>query len=355
MMDPRTTHMFQEAGQVGEMIARQIADLPLTEQLVVRTQQSHNGHFLTIARGSSDHAANYFSYLVTSRLGIVTSSLSPSLITVHRAPLNVSDATVFGFSQSGASPDLIESVQYLAQRGAQTIACVNQPDSPLSHVAHHQWPIHAETEQSVAATKSCIGIMSLAAQWVGLWQKDRQLLSDIHHLSRWMAAPDFERTTDELAPYLPIDQAYVIGRGLSYSIALEAALKLKETCAIQAEAFSAAEVRHGPMRLIERNYPVFVFITNGVEQAQLIEFSVEMARRGARILAWCLSDLTLQHTLHQAGIQTQVVPIAAADLDPVLTPLVLLQNFYQWVSHLAVARGLNPDQPLFLNKVTQTH
>ena len=88
-------------------------------------------------------------------------------------------------------------------------------------------------------------------------------------------------------------------------------LKLKETCAIQAEAFSVAEVRHGPMRLIERDFPVFVFITNGIEQQQLVDFSVEMAQRGARILAWCLADTELQLTLKQAGVQAQVLPIDA--------------------------------------------
>ena len=355
MLNPQTTHMFREASDVGEMIERQLGSLAETEKLVAQVQESQSTSFLTIARGSSDHAANYFSYLVTSQLGIISSSLSPSIVTVHHAPLQVANATVFGFSQSGASPDLVESVQYLTQHGAHAIACVNQKDSPLSHVAQGQWPIQAGTEQSVAATKSCIGIMSLAAQWVALWQNNQHLLSNIEQLSKLTAAPAFMLSESDLNAFTAIDQAFVIGRGLSHSIALEAALKLKETCAIQAEAFSVAEVRHGPMRLIERDFPVFVFITNGVEQQQLVDFSVEMAQRGARILAWCLADTELQQTLKQAGVQTQVLPIDAKSVNPLLTPILLLQNFYHWVNALSVARGLNPDHPLFLNKVTQTH
>lgn len=354
-MSHNQTMMHQEAIQAGEMLSKQLQNIDVIRTLVEKIQTFDAKSFITVARGSSDHAASFFSYLVMQKLGILTTSLPPSLVTLHEAPLQLLSTVAFGFSQSGASPDLIQSLTHVGALGAQTVACVNQLNSPLEQVANEVLPIHAGQEQSVAATKSCLGIMTLAAQFVALWQKDEQLHNELHLLAEQMTTVSSDISETLLETFSQAQRVLIIGRGLSYSIALEAALKMKETSAIQAEAFSVAEVRHGPMRLIESGYPVVVFITPGAAQQQLLDFALEMNARGAKILAVCSIENSLVKLLSDAGIFILDERMGRACLSETLAPIAALQLFYIFLSQLAVSRGLNPDKPLFLNKITQTH
>lgn len=354
-MSHNQTMMLQEAVQSAEMLAKQLQNTEATRILVEKIKKIDAKSFITVARGSSDHAAHFFSYLVMQKLGILTTSLSPSLVTLHEAPLQVSSTVAFGFSQSGASPDLVQSLTHVGKLGAKTVACVNQINSPLEQVANETLSICAGLEQSVAATKSCLGIMTLAVQFVALWQNDKQLLNELHTLAEQMTQVNIEHAEKILQAFSKEQRVLVIGRGLSHSVALEAALKMKETSAIQAEAFSAAEVRHGPMRLIESGYPVVVFITPGEAQQQLLDFSLEMNARGAKILAVCSIENSLVKKLSDAGVMVLNERMGRSCLSETLAPIAALQLFYIFLSQLSVARGLNPDKPLFLNKITQTH
>ena len=349
------THMHREALQASDMLKGQLANIKYTSALVDAIKTLNPSSFITVARGSSDHAAHFFAYLVMQELGIITVSLPPSLITLHHAPLKVSSSVAFGFSQSGASPDLVDTLTHLGEHGALTVACVNQANSAIEQVADRFWAIDAGQELSVAATKSCLGIMTLAAQFVAVWQDNQPLLNALSAL-----VDQFENPTKNV-PHRVLDvfgaakRVFVIGRGLSHSIALEAALKMKETCAIQSEAFSVAEVRHGPMRLIEANYPVVVFITPGPEQPQLIDFSIEMRARGAHVLAVCATEPHVIDSLTRAGVMILDAYAGKVPLCPTLAPMAALQRFYVFLSELALSRGMDPDRPLYLNKITQTH
>ncbi len=335
--------MYEEALFSGKAVAAQGAQ---NKDALIRYAKKLADNppqvLLTVARGSSDHAANYLSYLAMQRLGIPVVSLPLSIMTLHKAPLQVKNQLAVAFSQSGKSPDLVGTMEALAKAGARTVAMVNAPDSPLEKTSEFALPLCAGEEKSVAATKSYITCLSAAARFVAHWQNDAKLLAALEKLPAQLD----EAAKKDWSKAIPIlknaERAMVIGRGLSFSIALEAALKFKETCVIQAEAFSSAEVKHGPMALIDKGYPLLVFAPKSPEQAGLIALAEEMRARGAHVLLAAPKD-----------VPTHDLEIESAD-DEALNPLLVIQSFYVMVAKLSEARGLNPDVPKFLAKVTCT-
>ncbi|UVM57015.1 SIS domain-containing protein [Pseudomonas sp. B21-012] len=298
---------------------------------------------LTVARGSSDHAASYFAYLTMQQLGLPVASLPMSVVTLQNSPLQVRGQVALGFSQSGQSPDLVDSLRTLRERGATTLALVNAEDSPLEQACQYHLPLCAGPELSVAATKSFIATLSASARLVAHWQQDPALLD------AGLALPGQLREAAEQDWSLAIEQLrdcqrlMVIGRGAGFAIAQEAALKFKETSAIQAEAFSSAEVRHGPMALIDAHYPLLVLAPRGVEQAGLLQLAEDMRQRGAKVLLAAPADIP----------QRNLTLSCAA--HPGLDPLLAIMSFYVMAAGLAEARGMDPDQPRHLSKVTRTH
>ncbi|KMN82823.1 glucosamine--fructose-6-phosphate aminotransferase (isomerizing) [Chromobacterium alkanivorans] len=297
---------------------------------------------LTVARGSSDHAANYFAYLAMQRLGVPVVSLPMSLVTLHRAPLAVKGQLAVALSQSGQSPDLIDTMKALGAAGARTAALVNKHQSPLAAACEWVVPLCAGDEKSVAATKSYITSLSAVARLVAHWQADDALLAALANLPQRLTEAtrqDWSLAVDALRD---AERIMVVGRGLGFAVALEAALKFKETCAIQAEAFSGAEIKHGPMALIDDGYPLLIFAPRGPEQQGLIELAEEMRGRGAKVL------LAAPET-----VPSRDLTLALAD-DEALDPLLAIQSFYLMAARLSEARGLNPDVPRHLSKVTCT-
>ncbi|WP_025597853.1 SIS domain-containing protein [Burkholderia sp. WSM2230] len=335
--------MLKEALASAETVAAQLTDTSRVEALAARLAEKPRHVALTVARGSSDHAASYFASLTMSRLGVPVASLPMSVATLQQAPLQVRDQLALAFSQSGKSPDLVGTMQALRAAGALTVAAVNAPASPLADACEWHLPLAAGPELSVAATKSYIAMLSISAQLVAHWQSDAALLGALNTLPDALQAAgklDWSKAVDELRG---IERMIVIGRGLGLAIAQEAALKLKETSGIQAEAFSSAEVRHGPMELIDRDYPLLVFAPRGPEQAGLLQLARDMQARGARVLLAAPSDV--------AEATLPLATTAHAALDPIAAIL----SFYVMAAGLAAARGRNPDAPRHLNKVTETH
>jgi len=335
--------MLKEALASADVVAAQLNDTSRVEALAARLAQEPRHVALTVARGSSDHAASYFASLTMSRVGLPVASLPMSVATLQQAPLQVRNQLALGFSQSGKSPDLVGTMQALREAGALTVAAVNVPGSPLEDACEFYLPLLAGPELSVAATKSYIAMLSVSAQLVAHWQKDEALLDGLKSLPdalRRAGALDWSKAVDELRD---AGRMIVIGRGLGLAIAQEAALKLKETSGIQAEAFSSAEVRHGPMELIDRDYPLLVFAPRGPEQAGLLQLARDMQARGARVLLAAPDDVP-EATL-------PLVSTAHAALDPIAAIL----SFYVMAAGLAAARGRNPDAPRHLMKVTETH
>jgi glucosamine--fructose-6-phosphate aminotransferase (isomerizing) len=295
---------------------------------------------VTIGRGSSDHAATYARYLVETRLGILTSSLSPSIFSVFKAPLSLRNTLCLAISQSGRSPDLLAAAGAARESGAIVVALVNDPDSPLAEIASIVLPQGAGSEESAAATKSFITSLSAAAQMVALWSGDAEFQSALPQLPSaleeawredWFACRERLQAADHL---------YTIGRGLHLAVAQEAAHKLKETCMIHAEAFSSAEVLHGPNELASDGFPVLLFRSEDAGDASVQEAARRLAAQGASVMIVGGGD---------PGASS--VPRAP---HPALAPILQIQAFYRMANALACERGYNPDQPRHVQKVTHT-
>ena len=335
--------MLEEALSAADCVALQLAnDVERYAALGRHLRASHFHNAVTVARGSSDHASSYIGYLIMARMGRLVTSLPMSLVTLYKSPLRSEGLLALSVSQSGQSPDVIEPVRYFRAGGASTVALVNDIDSPLAQAAEWALPLRAGQERSVAATKSFITSLSAGARLVAEWQDDAELKAALHALPealRLASRVDWSAAVEALAPARNI---MVVGRGISFPIAQEAALKFKETSALQAEAFSGAEIKHGPMALIEDGYPLLIFATRGPAQAGLVALADEMRGRGARVLLAAPRD------------------VAERDLDqptaghPDLDPNVAIQAFYVMAAQLSRARGLDPDRPRHLSKVTRT-
>jgi glucosamine--fructose-6-phosphate aminotransferase (isomerizing) len=335
--------MLEEALSAGDCVARQLAaDAAAYTALGERLRHGTIKHVVTLARGSSDHAAAYLAYLVMQRTGTLATSLPMSLLTLYQAPIATQDVLAVAISQSGQSPDVVGPMRYFRENGAATLALVNDAESPLAAAAGMALPLHAGVERSVAATKSYIASLVAGARLVAEWQDDdslRQGLAALPDALRRASQANWWAAVDVLAPARNI---MVAARGLGFPVALESALKLKETSALQAEAFSGAEIKHGPMALVDDGYPLLIYAMRGPAQAGMVALAEDMRARGARVLLAAPTDVPSR------DLDLPVAPC------PELDPIVAVQAFYVMAAHLAVARGQDPDRPRHLSKVTKT-
>ncbi|WXL27066.1 SIS domain-containing protein [Ectopseudomonas mendocina] len=339
-----TSLMLKEALSCADVVNHQLQEIdPILPTLAERLRAAAPNVVVTVARGSSDHAASYFAYLCMQLLGLPVTSLPMSLVTLHNSPLQVAGQVALAFSQSGQSPDLVDTLRTLRERGALSVALVNAPDSPLQAASEFTVPLSAGPEVSVAATKSFIATLSAVARLVAFWKGDKDLLAAGERLSADLKVAADLDWSPAVQALRDSQRLLVIGRGTGFAIAQEAALKFKETCSIQAEAFSSAEVRHGPMALIDEHYPMLIFAPRGPEQAGLLALAEDMRKRGANVLLAAPDD-----------IAERDLPLAGA-AHPLLDPLLAIQSFYVMAANLAEARGMNPDTPKHLSKVTRTH
>ena len=337
------TQMLNEALEAPAAVARQLAhnDKEYSAFGEFLRAQAPSA-ILTVARGSSDHAASFMAYLIMARLGRLVTSLPMSLITLYHSRIRCDGLVSMAFSQSGQSPDLVAPIRVFSDGGACTAAFVNDPDSPLARAVQWLFPLHAGAETSVAATKSFIAQLVAGVRVVAAWQPDPVLQAALLNLPAALARAASADWSVAVETLRPVDRLLVVGRGSGLSVALEAALKFKETCGIQAEAFSGAEIKHGPMALIDEGYPLLVLAPRGPAQAGLLALADEMRARGARVL--------LAAPPGTAGANLPVAQTESIELDPIS----MVQSFYTMVEALARARGMNPDQPRHLAKVTRT-
>jgi glucosamine--fructose-6-phosphate aminotransferase (isomerizing) len=336
------SRMFQEAAESAAVVRRQFARnaVPLAT-LGARLRLSPPRAVVTCARGSSDHAATYAKYLIESYTGVLTSSAAPSVSSIYDAQSNLQSVLFIAISQSGMSPDLLTATRAAKEGGALTVALCNSPDSPLMQLVDVGVALHAGAETSVAATKSYIASLSAIAQLLAYWTDDEPLLRALPSTPELLARAwecDWTKVRDALRDAVNL---FVVARGFGLGIAQEAALKLKETCGLHAEAFSSAEVKHGPMALVRAGFPVLMFTQHDDTRAGIEDLAAEFAARGARVLL--------------AGTQAAgATSLPGIEAHPVIQPLLAIQSFYRAAESLARARGLDPDRPPHLNKVTET-
>lgn len=338
----RPTRMASEAAMAGQVVARQFAaNRSLIAALADRLRATPPRLVITCARGSSDHAATFAKYLIERELGIPVLSFTPSLASLLGKGFGGSDVLFLAISQSGGSPDIVTATEIARRDGALTVALVNVTDSPLARAAECVVPLHAGPELSVAATKSFIAavaaILHLHAAWSGRAEAEGQLegLPAALELS-W--ALDWSSHAERLAG---CGNLFVVGRGLGLGMAQELALKFKETCRIHAEAFSSAEVRHGPMALVGKDFPVIVLAQPDESLPGLATLAQDFASRGALVMT--------------VGLDVaDCLALPALPAPPEVAPLLAIQGLYRLVNAVALARGLDPDHPPYLAKVTQT-
>lgn len=342
-----TTQMEQEAKQTPDCVASAFdANHDLFVEIAKRFHKTPPPFAQTIARGSSDHAASFAKYLFETQLKLTTASFAPSVETIYKVMPNVKNALTVAISQSGKSPDICESMQAARKAGSFTVAFVNVADSPLAEIAEMVVPLHAGPEKAVAATKSYITSLSNLIHFAAVISNDNHLLTACKQLPAQLEkalAFDWQTAVDILIPHSTL---LVIGRGYGFPIACEAALKLKETAGIQAEAFSSAEVKHGPFALIKKNYPVFIFTQSDNTYQGNVALAEQLVDLGAKPIV----ATPVNQTLGRGIIKCETPEF----LHPICDPLINIFQFYIMAAKLAVLRGYNPDSPDNLNKVTET-
>jgi glucosamine--fructose-6-phosphate aminotransferase (isomerizing) len=297
---------------------------------------------VTVARGSSDHAATYLKYAVELVAGVPVASVGPSIASIYGRALKLDGAACLGISQSGKSPDIVEMMKSARAGGALTVALTNVADSPMAAACDHSLPLRAGVERSVAATKTFITSVLAALALVAEWREDEELRAAVAALPDQFAAAlvcDWTPLADRL---VRANSAFVLGRGPGFAIANEMALKFKETSGIHAESYSAAEVLHGPAALVQAGFPVLAL---GVADAALPQVIATADR-----LAGQRADVFLTA---RAGGAVHVLP-SVEGVHALTAPLVLAASFYRFVEALARRRGFNPDTPPHLRKVTET-
>jgi len=321
--------LASEASESAAGAARQIATIgPALVELVRRLRQHPPAFVVTCARGSSDHAATYGKYLLETTVGCAVASVGPSIVSTYGRAPDLRGALFVAVSQSGKSPDLVQLTIAARAGGAIVVGLLNDTSSPLAAACDVVLPLCAGAETSVAATKSfllsCLAFLQLAAHWTD----DRALHDAVARAPDALAAAT--ATPWSLDHLAPARNLYVVGRGVGLSAALEIALKLKETCRLHAEAFSTAELRHGPIALVEPGFPVIAVVQDDRTRPSVTDAIAHLASLGAQI--------------------TQ----PAVDAPAVLAPLCHVQSFYLALPALARARGLDADAPVHLSKVTRT-
>jgi glutamine---fructose-6-phosphate transaminase (isomerizing) len=296
----------------------------------------------TVARGSSDHAATYAASLFGVACGLATASIPPSLVTRYGIALDLGRALVLAISQSGESPDIVATLRTATAAGGCSIAVVNAPGSPLAAAAAHVLPQHAGPERSIAATKSFICSLVCVARLVAAWRGDAALCAALERLPARLEAALACDWSAAVPLLVSANSLYVVGRGLGFGIVHEWALKLKETCGLHAEALSAAEVHHGPRAVIDRGFPILALALDDPAGRDVAAFAAGLAESG--------HGVAVASTAAVAGVH---LPLPAP-LHPLLDPIVAAQAFYPLAAALAAARGLDPDRPPGLRKVTTT-
>jgi len=342
-MSEHTSQMRREVLEIPEAVARLLADGAGNIADIAAAARAGDPLFaVTVARGSSDHACTFLKYAFELMLGLPVASVGPSVASVYGADLKLARSVSLSVSQSGKSPDIVAMTELAARSGAFTIALTNNTASPLAQAADRCIDIHAGPERSVAATKtfvtSAVAGLMLLADWAG----DDDLRAALHGLPAHLAQATALDWPDLRAAIGGSQSLYTLGRGPSWAMSNEAALKFKETCQIHAESYSSAEVLHGPVSIVGAGFPVLCFAAADAAEDTVVAVADQLADKGA--LAFVTSD---------KARRAQALPHVRTG-HPLTDPIALITSFYAMIEKVAGERGIDPDTPRHLNKVTET-
>jgi glutamine---fructose-6-phosphate transaminase (isomerizing) len=335
-----TAAELHEAPAAVTRQARELAT-PLA-QLVARLVRRSPDFAVTCARGSSAHAATFAKHLIECYLGIPVAPAAPNIATIYHRELRLKNQLFLTISQSGLSDDLIEAANAARAAGAVTAAIINNPESPLASICEFVLPMAAGSELSVGATKTFIASLAAILRLTALWAGKEDISCACDRLpGRLIQAADMDWS--EALPLLAsADSLLVIGRGPTLAIAREAALKLKETCLLHAEAFSSAEFRHGPISLVSSAYPILVLAPTDESACGFSDLVTDLRSKGACVVV-----------AEPGAKQPGRLPVVPPD-QPEADAICLIQSVYGFLVRLAAQRGVDVDHPRHLQKVTRT-
>jgi glucosamine--fructose-6-phosphate aminotransferase (isomerizing) len=349
-MEKTKTVLEIEIGEQPEAIARTLDSCgPAVDGLCSDIQRREISYVLLAARGSSDNAGTYAKYLFSSFNGWPVVQSTPSLYTFYHTPPRLKNAFVLGISQSGQSEDIVEVLADARRQGALTASITADASSPLARTSDHVLLLQTGMERAVAATKTFTCSLALLADLSATLQGDgkkRQALRDLPQQATRTIDIAGKAASARAERYRYMDRCVVIGRGFSYGIALEVALKLKELTYVTADPYSSADFLHGPMAMIEHGFPAVLVAPSGTLLQHMKEFSAQLAERGSEILAISDSEEILAFGLTRFPLPQ--------GLPEWLSPILAVIPGQLLGLHLAAAKGLDPDAPRGLRKVTVT-
>ncbi|OLP62250.1 aminotransferase [Xaviernesmea oryzae] len=337
------THMRREINEIPEAVQRFLDTSGQAAAKAGEALRERDPAFVvTVARGSSDHAALFLKYAIELTAGRPVASIGPSLASIYGARLKLTGGAAIAISQSGKSPDIVALAEAARDGGALGIALTNTLPSPMADAMDHAINIAAGPELAVAATKSYVNSIVAGLAVLAAWTKDEALERALAALPGHLADAvtlDWSRLA---GPLKDAGSLYMLGRGPALAIANEAALKFKETSNLHAEAYSSAEVLHGPVALVERAFPVIGLVARDAAESSVNEILDGLQAKGARAFA----------TSHKAAAATKLPFVETG--HPLTDALALVVPFYGFVESWSRACGFNPDQPVALKKVTET-
>ncbi len=341
-MHPDPTRMRREILEIPDAVERLLSDGGADIRAAAQTARDMDPAFLlSVARGSSDHACTFLKYASELVLRRPMASVGPSVKSIYGVDLVAKGALCLSVSQSGMSPDIVRMTRSVVASGGMAVAITNDPASDLAAVANATLPIHAGPELSVAATKTFVTSLVTGLWLIAEIKQDADLIAAIHALPAHLAAATLCDWSDA-ASAISGQSLFTLGRGPSWAIANEAALKFKETCLIHAESYSSAEVLHGPVSIVEQGFPVIGFAAGDAAETSVTEVLDALADKGAKAFA-------------ASTKVTRATALPHARTDHWLTdPIAAIVSFYGMVEKVARARGINPDTPRHLKKVTET-
>lgn len=335
--------MLKETDESPNVVAALLEkEKPVFAEIARLFSSSRPAVVTTAARGSSDHAATFFKYLLEISCGLPVASIGPSIASVYGSTLRLKGGVHFTVSQSGASPDIVTLQDAAKRGGATTIAVVNVTDSPLAKQADIVLALNAGAEKSVAATKSFVASVAALSAVTAAIGDDKALMAGLDTLPDALGATTGIDTTSVQDVLFDATSLYTAGRGPAFAIALEAALKAKETAGLHAEAFSLAELMHGPMRLVKHGFPVLAFAPNDAAFVNNAQALKRLQALGATTIPFSTSPM--------AGINLHIPSTGNGLLDP----LVSLLCYYRLIESVTRRKGFDPDKPANLLKITET-
>jgi glucosamine--fructose-6-phosphate aminotransferase (isomerizing) len=353
--------MCEEIRQQPSALERTLAEeWPRTEQLRRHFEQHPVSLIILVARGTSDNAAQFGRYLLEICTGIPVSLAAPSVYTLYQSSVHLGNTAVVAISQSGESTDTNMVLERAKAAGAFTIGITNESGSTLSRLADHTFLVRAGKEQSVAATKTYTGqllCLYLLAHAVGA----SILRDDLERVPGWAAAAlETEAEISRRAErYAFMQHAVCIGRGLNYANSFEFALKLMETCYVVAERFSSADLLHGPIAMLGKSFPAFLFCPAGVTWRSTQELLEKL--RSLKAELFLITDRSNADATKNAGSTTTQNLVIPAQItgknalpDDLFTPIPYIIPAQLFAASLAEVKRLDPDRPRTLSKVTQT-